>query len=150
MRYRKPNRLPHEAYDDRDAVFHVIVSALPGEAPFRDRTLGDTVWRVVEGELERPAVRLAAACLMPDHLHLVVSPEEKTLIRWMNDFKSYTTHLSKGIRGRRFLWQRSFYDRKLRADGEFETAVHYVTRNPVTAGLVEEALDWPWVGAWTE
>ena len=102
------------------------------------------------GELDRTAVSLAAACLMPDHLHLIVGPREKSIIRWMNDFKSFTTHLSKRLRPQRFLWQRSYYDRRLRDLGEFETAVEYVLRNPVSAGFVDDPADWPWVDAWIE
>ena len=35
-------------------------------------------------------------------------------------------------------------DRPSAQDGHFLTALRYVLRNPVRAGLVEHAMDWPW------
>lgn len=150
MQFPKTIRLPHEAYSNTDAVFHVVVSALPGMTPFEDTALGDVVWAVVLGEESRTAVKVSAACLMPDHLHVLVSPRDKSIIRWMNDFKSLTTQISKGFRPQRFLWHPSFYDRRLRDVAEFESAMGYVLKNPSIAGLVDSDEDWPWVGSWVD
>jgi REP element-mobilizing transposase RayT len=68
----------------------------------------------------------------------------------MNDFKSYTTRISKDFRPQRSLWQPSFYDRRIRDEAEFEAAVAYVVRNPVSAGLVDEPELWAWVGSWLD
>ena len=38
-------------------------------------------------------------------------------------------------------WQREYYDRLIREDGELDRAVHYVLSNPEWAGLVA----WKWV-----
>lgn len=84
---------------------------------------------------------------MPDHLHLLASPRDKSIIRWMNDFKSFTTQISEGFRHQRSLWHPSFYDRRLRDLGEFETALNYVLRNPSSAGLVSQDEEWPWLGS---
>lgn len=102
------------------------------------------------GEHQRTAVRIGVACLMPDHFHAIVSPRDKSIIRWMNDFKSCTTRLSRDHRPQRFLWHRSFYDRLLPDAAEFEAAVGYIARNPSAAGLVEDDADWPWLGTWVE
>ena len=119
-------------------------------APFEDAALGDAIWADVVGEQSRNAVRVSAACLMPDHFHVLVSPREKSIIRWMNDFKSFTNHISKGFRPQRFLWHPSFYDRRIRDLGEFETALNYVLQNPTSSGLVSQDEQWPWVGSWVE
>ena len=68
----------------------------------------------------------------------------------MNDFQSYTTRVSNDFRTQRALWQPSFYDRRIRDLGEFESAVNYVVRNPVSAGLVDDPEQWPWVGSWLD
>ena len=68
----------------------------------------------------------------------------------MNDFKSYTTHVSKSFRSERFLWHRSFYDRRVRDFSEFESALAYVVRNPQAAGLADQESDWPWVASWLD
>jgi REP element-mobilizing transposase RayT len=101
-------------------------------------------------ELTDDRIRLRAACLMPDHLHAVVSPCERDIVKWANGFKSYSTRLNWDGDGRPALWQPGFYDRRIRDEAEFRTAVEYVARNPVEAGLVADPAEWPWVGAWLE
>ena len=117
MHYPITVRLPLDAYEDRDAVFHVVMNSVVGESPFKNQDIGNLVWDVIAREQERNDVRIAAACLMPNHLHVILSPERKSIIRWVNDFKSFTTHLSKEPRGRRVLWRRGFYGRRLREPG---------------------------------
>jgi REP element-mobilizing transposase RayT len=42
------------------------------------------------------------------------------------------------------LWQDGFHDRGIRGDRHLARAIDYVHRNPVRAGLVPHAEDWPW------
>jgi hypothetical protein len=41
-------------------------------------------------------------------------------------------------------WQPRFFDRALRTVGEYCEKVEYLHLNPVRAGLVKRAEDWPW------
>jgi len=51
-----------------------------------------------------------------------------------------------GLTGQPF-WQDESYDRLVRNDTEFERIVHYIERNPVTAGLVGIPEEFPWSSA---
>ena len=143
-------RLPHEVYEDPEAVFHVVFSAAVNERPFAARPLTEAMWQLVMNEHERDSVRVFAATLMPDHLHVVVSPRGRSVIRWVNSFKSHSTRVAQGFRPQRILWQPSFWDRRLKDEAEFWAALHYVTNNPVEAELVGDASEWPWTGVWTD
>jgi len=44
------------------------------------------------------------------------------------------------------LWQKEFFDHVLRSDESYESKWHYVRENPVQAGLVSTADDWPYGG----
>ena len=44
-------------------------------------------------------------------------------------------------------WQPRFFDRALRTVGEYCEKVEYIHLNPVRAGLVKHAEDWPWSSA---
>jgi len=44
---------------------------------------------------------LFAFCVMPDHVHIVVSIGERDLIAILHDFKSYTGHIWKRRTGRK-------------------------------------------------
>lgn len=90
----KSIRLPNDAYGHAEAAFHVVFRAMEATAPFRDVALADAVWDLIEAQNERAKVRGHAACPMPDHLHLVISPKSEDLIHGANSFKSFTTRAS--------------------------------------------------------
>ncbi len=143
----KSIRLPHEVYANHDRVFHVTMRATIGEKPFASLATVAAVWQVVLNERERDSIELFAACLMPDHLHALVSPRSKDVIKWVDGFKSWSTRVAQRTRAQRILWQPGFHDRAVRS-GELGTTVRYIAENPVAAGLVEAAERWPWVGTW--
>lgn len=106
---------------------------------------GQGAWDALLGERERPSIELLAACLMPDHLHVVAKPAERSIVAWLGSFKSYTTKVVRDAGGARFTWQPSFHDRVIRNPAELEATLRYVMENPMRAGLVAEGEQWPWV-----
>jgi putative transposase len=87
--------------------------------------------------------------LMPDHLHLFVCipPGALGLSMWM---KSLKNALSKqwrehGIEAPH--WQKGFFDHLIRSGESHGEKWKYVRENPVRAGLVVKAEDWPYAGA---
>jgi len=85
---------------------------------------------------------------MPDHLHLFAAfaTNAPTLSMWM---KSLKNNLSKTLRAQGVQsphWQKGFFDHVLRSDESYEEKWKYVARNPVRAGLVGRAEDWPYQG----
>ena len=80
---------------------------------------------------------------MPDHLHLFVSgPDDFVLGRWVGTLKRV---LSKQIDSgsRDPIWQRGFFDHVLREGESYSEKWNYVRENPVRAGLMASADDWP-------
>ena len=107
------------------------------------------VWTVDwVGELGYYGRRLTWRVLMPDHLHLAVSPEPQKddLSRLLQRFKSFTTRLAwqHGYRGA--LWQRSYYDHIARGEEDVIALCQYILSNPVRQGLVTDAALWPYSG----
>jgi putative transposase len=88
---------------------------------------------------------------MPDHLHFFCvnneAPSASSLSRFMAGFKQWT---AKGILRETGLaqpfWQKEFFDHVLRTDESYESKWLYVRENPVRAGLVSTADDWPYAG----
>jgi REP element-mobilizing transposase RayT len=80
------------------------------------------------------------ALLMPDHVHLIASfPRDKSMDVVVREWKKFVAR-SCGIR-----WQRDFFDHRLRGDEGFAEKATYIESNPVRAGLVSNAADWPYV-----
>ena len=136
MHFPKRIRLPREVYSDPSNAFHLTIAAHPEIRSFRAQT-GDAIWESVLEQRVSPRIDLLAACLMPDHLHLVAKPGEVDLITWMQHWKSWSTRLAwaTGHRGR--LWQPSAWDRALRRDEDLATVRRYVYENPESGGLLE-------------
>lgn len=92
------------------------------------------------------SVKVFGFCLMPNHFHLVLQPATETTLSpfmqwWMTSHvRRYHQHYwSHG-----HVWQGRFKSFPIQQDGHLLTAIRYVLRNPVRAGLAEHAMDWPW------
>ena len=84
---------------------------------------------------------------MPDHLHLIASgnSDNSDVLRAVKHYKQATGYWLKQNRYL-FEWQRSFYDRIVRAR-ELGSHVRYVLDNPVRRALVREWRDYRFSGA---
>jgi|SRR6185312_16404614 hypothetical protein len=47
----------------------------------------------------------------------------------------------------RTFWQADYWDRFIRNDAHFESAIGYIDNNPVKAGLARTPADWTWGSA---
>ena len=88
---------------------------------------------------------LHAWCVMPNHVHLLVTPLPGiTLTDIVRPLKSYTSkciHEALGGSGR--LWQPDFFDRLIRDSEHQEKVARYIEWNPVKAGLCHDPSLWP-------
>ena len=101
-----------------------------------------------DGEQKFERYSLHAFVVMPNHVHLLVTPSVVST-RWLGPLKGFTAHAANkllGIVGRAF-WQDESYDHLVRNDAEFERIRNYIERNPVKAGLVECAEEFRWSSA---
>jgi putative transposase len=100
------------------------------------------------GEQQLNLYALSAFCLMPNHVHAVIQPCSP-ISRITKSIKGFTAREANRILGRtgeRF-WQDESYDHWIRNENEWNRIVRYTELNPVAAGLVETAEQWPWSSA---
>jgi REP element-mobilizing transposase RayT len=144
--YPRRIRLANEAYADTESLFHVTIHTHPEVGALRG-VVRSAIWGVVMEQATAARVQLVAACLMPDHLHMLVRPGDQDLLRFLNVFKSWATRRSWAAGHRGPLWQPGMWDRTVRGGDDFAVTLRYVVENPVRAGLVEDAELWPhtWV-----
>ena len=95
--------------------------------------------------LQATAWRVGRYVLMPDHLHCFASPGDVdlSLENWVQYVKSQfrKKHPDKSIH-----WQTDHWDTRLRKGDSYDEKWQYVLPNPVRAGLVECAAEWPYQG----
>ena len=78
--------------------------------------------------------------VMPDHIHLFVCGDlEFDLGIWVRGLKRVVTP-------ERNCWQPGFFDHLLRSVESYTQKWEYVRENPVRAGLVQRAEQWPFQG----
>lgn len=89
-------------------------------------------------------VEIFAYCLMNNHVHFIVRANEQGFSRLFSEtHMCYAQYYHRRYETSGHLWQGRFYSCLLQ-ESHFHRAVRYVERNPVRAGLVGRAGDWPW------
>ena len=104
--------------------------------------------RILNHFCQREKVEIWCYCLMDNHVHLIVVPaKSESLGNAMGQIhKRYTWLINIRENWKGHLWQGRFFSYPL-DDGHLYLAVRYIERNPVRAGLVERAEDYPWSSA---
>jgi putative transposase len=103
------------------------------------------MWLLIEArdEIDVPVI---GACIMPNHLHLVICPRNDTdVARWAHWL--FTTHARRfhkrhGTSGR--VWQGRFKASIVQSDEHLLKLIRYVERNALRSGLVKRAEHWEW------
>ena len=84
--------------------------------------------------------------ILPDHLHLFVRlPATVKLSDWIGTMKRILVRAVENLSNDP-TWQRGFFDHVLRTSESYSEKWNYVRENPVRAGLVKNADDWPFSG----
>ena len=114
-----------------------------GSCVLRDKKIAETVQMALlcfEGE----RYKLSAWCIMPNHVHVVVTPlEENKLFAIVHSWKSFTSNkINKALRRKGVLWERESFDHLIRTPAHFEGFITYTEENPVKAGLCKHPQDW--------
>ena len=121
-------------------------------------------WQYFDGE----RYDLIAYVVMPNHVHLLIKTYEGwPLSKVVHSWKSFTAHEIKKVLdkedrmgggkdntgeppvlpGEGFpvkVWQIEYWDRFIRDEKHFNSALSYIFENPCKAGLCEKPEDWPW------
>ena len=153
-RYPK-RRLPH--FDKPWAIYAVTLATL-------DRRILSAASRTIVLDALRhfhnQRYELFAACVMPDHTHLLLQPwpkgqdENGESVFWsfpelFRSIKSFTTREINRVESTRgSVWERESFDRYVRSDRDLEEKFHSIVRNPWDAQGVSEGEKYAWV--WTQ
>jgi putative transposase len=140
MPRRFPPRLSTFDYRGRYRYF-VTCCVFRRRAAFSDPT---TVSRLNVQLLQTAAERafaVPAYVFMPDHLHVLMEGiSEDANLRSMMTLLRQRLALSSTTRP---LWQRGYFERVLRTDEQTLVVAQYIIANPIRAGLVASAFDYP-------
>jgi putative transposase len=96
--------------------------------------------------VERLPMRVLSWSLMPNHFHMVLWPfNDGELSRWMQWLMTcHVRRYHRHYQSSGHVWQGRFKAFAIQEDGHYLTVLRYVEMNPLRAGLVERAEQWPW------
>ena len=114
---------------------------------FDDRDYRTYLSLACEMAVEAP-IEIWAYCLMPNHVHMVVIPDfADSLAKYFGRLhKTYAQLTNRRYDWTGHLWQNRFHSVVLDEQHAL-TALRYVERNPVRAGLAHSPAEWPWSSA---
>ena len=141
-------RLDPELYAQPHRVCFITIRAYQGCSPFTGPGLNARMLDVLRNEQARVHCRVFTYCLMPDHLHYLVSPcaEGVSVLAFTHRYKGKATNESWKVGWRGRLWQPRFYEHIVRDDESLVEIARYILGNPVRKGLADRPEHWPWSG----
>ena len=118
-------------------LVHLVARALPGQRPLADPAAAWWLWR----RLRRAWPNALAACLMPNHVHLLVHRGKPTAAaaQLAHCLSGFTRHVDGGR-----IWEPIPVPDPIRDAQKVALNLRYVHLNPCRAGLANDPLCWPW------
>jgi len=136
----RPLRLEHEG-----ALWHVTSRGDDRRAIFEDDGDRQGFLDVLAGVIGMFRWRLHAYVLMGNHYHLLVETPEANLGRGMRQLNGiYTQRMNRRHRRVGHLFQGRYKAILVEREAHLVELGRYIVLNPVRAGMVRSAANWPW------
>ena len=135
-------------------IYLVTTTTVTREPLFAEFPLGCVAARALTSPHLWRDASLLCWVLMPDHFHGLIELGSReslsALIKRLKGNVARSVNAARQEEGS--IWDPSFHDHALRAEEDVRAGARYVIGNPVRAGLVERAGDYPfwdaiWIGA---
>ena len=146
-KYRYRRRLPHLQKFERTLF---VTFCTNGRLVLPEDARGLVVEHCLREQGRR--IQLSAFVVMPDHVHLLLSPLRDDqgwpypLTDILQCLKSATAHRINSLLFRSGpVWQEESFDHVLRSDESLREKCEYIRQNPVRGGLVKSWQDYKWV-----
>jgi putative transposase len=125
--------------------YFVTTRCWQGRAVFRMPDVAEILIATLLHHRDGGAYRLHEFVVMPDHLHLLLTPGETTsLEKAIQLIKGGSSHQIHKHRGHKMeIWQKGFHDWTIRDSNDWQTKAEYIRLNPVRAKLVDKPENWP-------
>lgn len=146
--FHKRIRLERARYAEPSSVCSITVAVKDRRPVFSTGLVADAAVEVLRDHARKTRILVYAYFVMPDHIHLVLSPSEACdLVTFVGQFKNLAQRSAWALGVQDAFWQTSFWDHFLRRDEDIHRVVQYVLHNPVRKGLVTDYRDYQFSGS---
>jgi putative transposase len=139
VRKKLPHTIPQ--WVPEGSWFFITIKCVPrGKNQLCQAGAGDAVLSAIRYNHENLVCHCRLSLLMPDHLHAIMAfPREPGM-------KTTVTNWKRFVAARHdIVWQRDFFDHRLRNNDELQEKTSYILQNPVRGRLCERIEDWIWI-----
>jgi putative transposase len=147
----KNQRLPEQYYQDPELITFITIHAFQNTRPFVEEKLNHLILEALQEEQHHSSCNIYTYCLMPDHIHYLVSPagNGSDVILFTDRFKGRTTNVSWKIGWVGRLWQPRFFDTVMRSTAQLHATAAYILDNPYRKNIIPRDELWKWSGEFT-
>ncbi|MBS0381161.1 MAG: transposase [Proteobacteria bacterium] len=136
---------------ERGRIYHVTFATVNRTPWFHDPATAMAACRTFAPSIAAADAEWMCWVLMPDHFHgLLRLHGSQDLSRCVQRLKGRATVACHAALGRQAaIWARGFHDHAMRRDEDVWAAARYIVANPERAGLVADAMQYPyWNAEW--
>lgn len=137
-------------YYEENAVYNITCNTYSRQPIFKEKKAAAFLMNILGYYKIVLKFNLYCYCIMPDHLHIIIQPRSAkyNISEIMRHIKgSFARAYNNLIRKNGIIWQRRFFDTILQTEEEFLTRLNYILQNPVRAGIMNEAKEYPYSSA---
>jgi putative transposase len=126
-------------------VYHVMLRGIARMPLCRDDEDRIRILETLAKMKQEQQYELFAYCLMDNHIHLLLKEGEETVQKSLKRIGvSYAYYFNKKYSRVGHVFQDRFRSEAVEDDIYFLAVANYIHNNPVKAGIVEKAIDYPW------
>jgi REP-associated tyrosine transposase len=126
-------------------IYHVINRGNNRQAVFRKAGDFQAFLDSLSALKDRKPFDLFGYCLLNNHFHLLIRPIETTISRLVQSLLvSHTHRYHKHYCSSGHVWQGRFKSPVIQDDEHVLTVLRYIEANPLRAGIVADASEYPW------
>jgi putative transposase len=114
-------------------TFHVVTSTAERRRVFQDENRCELLLQVFNFNREKQRLALHAYVIMPDHVHLLLTPPPEVSLEKAVQF--IKGGFSFRLKSKLSPWATSFHDTRIADRVQFDNCVQYIHDNPVRARL---------------
>jgi len=125
---------------------HIILRGNNRQAIFMDMSDFQRMLALLQAHALAQGVQVHAYVLMSNHLHLLLTPlQNDSLPKMMQALgRAYVLYFNKRHGRSGTLWEGRYRSALIQTERYFLACMVYIDLNPVRAGMVAQAADYPW------
>jgi putative transposase len=128
------------------AVYHVVVRGNQRQNVFKHEVDYQKYLKFIKKYKNRHKARIYAYCLMTNHIHLLIDPEDSdSLKKIMHGISlSYSKYFNYKYKKCGHLWQGRYKNYVIQKDYYLVNTMTYIEMNPVRAKICQRPEDYRW------